>query len=446
MTCIHDMHPRHASTTHAHDMHPRHPRTTCIHDTLARHASTTHTDGWTRKLPTWAGKDRNRGLSSWGERVTRDKETHQPTRVRRWEITGICRAPVLSGVDIFAVCWAQPPVKTGHLPPSGHKFASAKKYGLGLNKNQLRLIPDDPETQTDIWSTFTFVVWIVYCSTLVPPVELGTEGAMAVFKVLTGEKCNKRLLLSLKTKLQVRFSAGNRSCVHLIVSKHNSFTNCLIIRSKSRPRHTPTTYTHDVHPRRTPTTHLQKWMNVASILPCVKPLNAWIHEGDEALTLQRDECLRTLGESSTPEEAKKCLSLVMQSLVDYSKGTGKQKVFPYERATGSSTTEFLNVSTGMLAATLSRMYPFAVNPQEEWVRLRKIRLYPYTYLWPKGVVKRFEHFSDTIFARYEDMKTAYEESGGSYHGDSDEEKEASVDPEEVEAKKGDVELACDKFF
>ena len=65
-------------------------------------------------------------------------------------------------------------------------------------------------------------------------------------------------------------------------------------------------------------------MNVVSIVECVKPLNAWIHEGDDTVRGQREKCLRTLGEKSvTPEEATKCLSLVMGAFVKYSEGTGK---------------------------------------------------------------------------------------------------------------------------
>ena len=175
-----------------HDIYPRHTSTTCI------------IDGWTNKLPTWAGKDRNRGLSSWGDHVKRDKHTKQPVHKRRWEVTGICRTAILSAIDFFASTWGLMPVKTGHLPPEGHKFKSTQRCGFGLNKKQLRLVLDDPDDLIDIWSTFQFVVWTLYCFNLDPPVETGTEGHIAVFKVLTGDECNKRLLLSMKTKLQVR--------------------------------------------------------------------------------------------------------------------------------------------------------------------------------------------------------------------------------------------------
>ena len=63
------------------------------------------------------------------------------------------------------------------------------------------------------------------------------------------------------------------------------------------------------------------------------------------------------------------------------------------------------------------------------------------------MVKRFEHFNDLLFDRYEAMKAAYVELGGVYHGDSDEEKEDDVvDGTAVEEKKADVELDCDKHF
>ena len=188
-------------------------------------------------------------------------------------------------------------------------------------------------------------------------------------------------------------------------------------------------------------------MNVASIIECVKPLNAWIHEGDDTVRGQREECLRTLGEKSvTPEEATKCLSLVMGAFVKYSEGTGKRTVFPYEGSTGSSTTAFLNVPTGTLACTLSRMYPFAVNPKDTWDRLRTIKMYPLPCVWPRTVVKRFTKFNEMVYNRYEELKKAYEKSGGTYHGDSDEEKEQEEDPADLEEKKGDIELECDKFF
>jgi hypothetical protein len=131
----------------------------------------------------------------------------------------------LAGIDFFAVTWALPPVKTGHLPPEGYKFERTQRCGLGLNSNQLRLILDEGEELIDIWSIFHFVVWIVYCNSLTPPVAPGTEAAMAVFKVLTSDKANKRMLLSIKTKLQV---------IHDI-----------------HPRHAPTTCSHDMLPRHT---------------------------------------------------------------------------------------------------------------------------------------------------------------------------------------------------
>ena len=189
-------------------------------------------------------------------------------------------------------------------------------------------------------------------------------------------------------------------------------------------------------------------MNVASITEAVKPLNAWIHEGDNQQKVDREACLRTLGQTcSSPEERDQCPTLVMQALVDYSKGSGKKKVVPYEGNTGSSTTAFLNVPTGTLACTLSRMYPFAVNPEEAWDRLRKIRLYPFTQIWPRTVMKRFTKFNETVYTQYEEMKKSYEKSGGVYHGDSDDEAKASdEDPEALEEKRADVELACDQFF
>ena len=142
----------------------------------------------------------------------------------------------------------------------------------------------------------------------------------------------------------------------------------------------------------------------------------------------------------------KCLSLVMEALVEYSEGSGKQKVFPYEGGSGSSTTAFLNIPTGALACTVSRMYPFAVNAEKEWKRLQKIKLYPFPQIWPRTVMKRFLKFNDGVHERYDQMKKSYQESGGTYHGDSDEEKEAEVDADTLEEKKADVELDCDKFF
>ena len=61
-------------------------------------------------------------------------------------------------------------------------------------------------------------------------------------------------------------------------------------------------------------------------------------------------------------------------------------------------------------------------------------------------MKRFTKFNETVYTQYEEIKKSYEESGGDYHGDSDEEKAADDDPETLEEKKADVELACDQFF
>ena len=138
----------------------------------------------------------------------------------------------------------------------------------------------------------------------------------------------------------------------------------------------------------------------------------------------------------------------MQALVDYSKGSGK--VIPYEGQTGSSTSQFLNVPTGVLAATLSKMYPFAVTKEDDWPQLRQMKMYPLTALWPRSVLKRFMHFNDLFHLRYEQIKTAYEESGGKYHGDSDsedddvEEKDDEAAP--AEEKTQNLDLECDKFF
>ena len=176
--------------------------------------------------------------------MPRDKKTNKPTRKRRWQVKGICRSAILRAIDFYATLVALPPAVSGKLPPKGHKFSKTQKYGLGLHKNQQRLVSDDPDVRIDIQSNFLFIVTTYYCYTLEPPVEQGTEGAMAVFKVLTGLHATGRLLRTIKNKFQV----ASTTYPHDIPPRHAS-TTCL---HDIPPRHASTTCLHDIPPRRTP--------------------------------------------------------------------------------------------------------------------------------------------------------------------------------------------------
>ena len=220
-TCSHDIHARHALTTYMHDILSRHTSTTYFHEMLPRHAS----GGWTDQLPPWAGMGRDRGLQSWGERLS--KKAKKKGRVRRWEVTGVQRQTLMRGLDFYSEVIGRPPVKTGVPPGTVHAKKKPKKfrYGGGFRKHQIQLVEASPEQTIDCVSVFVFVLYVFYCLHLKPEVPQGSDAEVAVLKTLLSDYCRVQLLRSMKTRFQVF------------------------------PRHVSTTYIHDLH---TPTPHVSR--------------------------------------------------------------------------------------------------------------------------------------------------------------------------------------------
>ena len=250
-TCMHDYIARHACTTTSHDMYARLHRTTCMHDNIARHVCTTTShdmharqhctahvaDGWTVKLPIWAGMGRSRGLSSWGEKLPKK----QSSRARRWEVKNICRQTIQDAMDFYIQTIGCPPVVTGMVPTTTRSKKSAKRarYGAGFHKHTPQLVEAPAEETIDMLSVFMFTVHIYYCLHLTPPVDQGTDAEVAVLKTIMGENCKSQLLRCMKTKFQVWMAFTTHS--------HDMY-----------PRHIHTTCTHDTYPRHIPTTEMDQ--------------------------------------------------------------------------------------------------------------------------------------------------------------------------------------------
>ena len=340
----------------------------------------------------------------------------------------------MGALDFYSETIGLPPVQTGVPPPergSKKKKRSKKpRYGKGFHKTTPDLVPGESEDMIDLLTPFTFILHVYYCLHLDPPVEQDSESETAVMKTLCSENCQTQLLRSMKTKFQV-------STTHL----HDSSPRHL-------PRHTSTTTSHDTPPRQHPTTHLhnvfvQKWTNKSLTVLCVEKLYEWVRAGPTSVE-DRIDCVKSLGSSENDEDNAMCQSLIVEALVQYSKGKENAKVFPYGDAASKQTSSFVQVASPTFSITLAAMYPFIVNDKSKWTTLLKNCSYPIKQLWPKGVLGRYMHFNDTFHDLRKTIFDAYEENEGDYHGadeDPDDEDDSGDEEKQIE-----VDLECDKDF
>ena len=164
---------------------------------------------WTEQLPIWKGQDSDRGLSSWGERISKDCK-----RKQRWVVKGICRQIILRAIDFYCDVIGTPPVITGVPPSAGHvqkkKRQKKTRYGHGFQKATPELVLGTPEETINTLYPFFFTLHIYYCTHLDPPVEQGTAAEVAVLKTIIGANCKNHLLRSIKTRFQVTHDMRSR--------------------------------------------------------------------------------------------------------------------------------------------------------------------------------------------------------------------------------------------
>jgi hypothetical protein len=156
---------------------------------------------------------------------------------------------------------------------------------------------------------------------------------------------------------------------------------------------------------------------------------------------------------------RKCHALVVQALVEYSKGPpqvtkspskeeeGKKKkkktrVYPYGARAALVNEDFKNLPSPWLATTVATFYPFVADPKETWDHKLKHFSHPMTRLWPVGVVRRHMHFIQVFRDRREELFESYEKEGGKYHGRDDSSEESSS----TEAETMQVYSDCDDVF
>ena len=340
----------------------------------------------------WAGKGRDRGLSSWGERVPK-KSAGRP---KRWEVPSICRQIIMQALDFYSDTIGLPPVVSGVPPstPRSKKKKKKSKTGRGFQKNTPELVRGPKESTIDVLSTFVFSLHTYYCLHLNPPVDEGSDSEIAVFKTLMGDNCKTHLLRSMKTRFQ-------------------------------------------------------KWTNKSLVVACVPELHTWVRSGPKGSKKERVECLKALTRSSTSpdDDGRTCQSLVVKALVQYSRGKEGAKVWPYGDKAHNTTGGFKKISSPTFAVTLSCMYPFIVEDKSKWDSLLGKSMYPIKQLWPKGVICRFMNFNQAFHTNRKDIFDSYQASGGTFHGDtggSSDDEPSNEDAEDVGYE--DAELDCDKDF
>ena len=154
-------------------------------------------------------------------------------------------------------------------------------------------------------------------------------------------------------------------------------------------------------------------------------------EGDYTLPNENDTC------KSVALMKKQVKTLLVEALMKFSQGRGKRKVRPYGAKAARSKSHFKKISSSALATTLAVAYPFIVDDKSTWEEKRKTAIYPMTSLWPKGVVKSFVHYGETVRKQRDNLFKGYESAGGKYSTVNQE------DDEDEDEDEGDEAVAED---
>ena len=72
-------------------------------------------EGWDAALPSWTGKDQDRGLKQWGSRTFTKKRNKHKT----WKTGGLCQLVIQNAISFYCKTIGLPPVVTGeHISPN----------------------------------------------------------------------------------------------------------------------------------------------------------------------------------------------------------------------------------------------------------------------------------------------------------------------------------------
>ena len=327
-------------------------------------------------MPLWAGKGKDRGLSAWGSLESKKKQSK--SRGKGWEVQGLCRQPVQDSVSYYVEKVGLAPVVNG-VPQTKKKKKNNLLYGH--TRGQQILVPATGAAVLDFYSSFSLVIHAKYCQELIPPVEDGTDASLAVLYVIRTDLVKKRLLSSIKTRIQ-------------------------------------------------------RWSNKNLVAECVEPLWQWVRAGTEDYDA-RLSLVRNLASNATtvdPATVVECYTHVVTALVKYAQGSSltSSRVYPYGARAAKSLEGFLRVPDTWFATTLAVMYPFLATEKADWEeQIFKQVSYPMTSPWPTQTMRRYLHFIKTFRERREDVIQTYEDNGGTYPGLDDTQTSASGSEEEV---------------
>ena len=149
----------------------------------------------------------------------------------------------------------------------------------------------------------------------------------------------------------------------------------------------------------------------------------WVHEDPD---LKEDKLLmvRTLTAKNPKykEMLQKARSYVAGCLVAYSQGNPKvTTVKPYGLKAARSTKKFRQLPSTILSLTYAALYqvvrtdPTMLN---KWIRKPRVNI---TSPWPRGMMLRFMNLQKVFEIHRWEVFNAYEEDGGEYMGDEEEE-------------------------
>ena len=113
-------------------------------------------------------------------------------------------------------------------------------------------------------------------------------------------------------------------------------------------------------------------------------------------------------------EEDHCYRLIIEALLQYSRGSGNENVYPYTKQAIHCVESFKSIPTPWFANTLAAIYPFVATEKEAWPARLKQCSHPMTHLWPTRVMKRHLHFLETFRERRDAIFSGYENAGGTY--------------------------------
>ena len=156
----------------------------------------------------------------------------------------------------------------------------------------------------------------------------------------------------------------------------------------------------------------------------------WIHE-DPDLKEDKLRMVRTLTAKNPKykEMLHKARSYVAGALVGYSQGNPRvTTVKPYGLKAARSTREFKQLPSTILSLTYAALYqvvrtdPTMLN---KWIRKPRVNI---TSPWPRGMMLRFMNLRKVFEMHRWQVFNAYEEDGGEYMGDEEENEETDTTP------------------